>query len=299
MNIQKCQFLTAVLTIIVTAGFLQAQITLKTDTASPGVGSILVDQGGGVAAWAEAPSGGGAGAQGPQGEQGPQGKQGDPGAPGSSLWTDSGGNPTTDASVGIGTTAPSARLQVVQSSNGLWAAKVSHTKADGPVMLISHDDAGANKNAILSLYTGSRGNTPVFLAMATGQVGINMPAGDLYSNSGTKFFVVGTAKSAGWDTYSDARLKQNVETVSGALDKVTRLRGVNYDWRADAERRVGPTTGRHLGLIAQEVEAIVPEVVSTSDDGYKSINYDNLTGLLIEAIKEQQRQIEALQAQQD
>ena len=298
MNIQKCQFLTAVLTIIVTAGFLQAQITLKTDSASPGAGSILVDQGGGVAAWAEAPSGGGAGAQGPQGEQGPQGKQGDPGAPGSSLWTDSGGNPTTDASVGIGTTSPSGRLQVVQSSNGLWAAKVSHTKADGPVMLISHDDAGSNRNAVVQINTGSQG-PPVFIALATGQVGINMSSKDLDSNPSTKFFVVGTAKSAGWDTYSDARLKQNVETVSGALDKVTRLRGVNYDWRADAERRVGPTTGRHLGLIAQEVEAVVPEVVGTSDDGYKSINYNNLTGLLIEAIKEQQRQIEALQAQQD
>ena len=295
MNIQKCQFLTAVLTIIVTAGFLQAQITLKTDTASPGVGSILVDQGGGVAAWAEAPSGGGDGAQGPQGEQGPQGKQGDPGAPGSSLWTDSGGNPTTDASVGIGTTAPSAGLQVVQSSNGLWAAKVSHTKADGPVMLITHQDVGRNQNPILQLNTGVQGNRPVFLAMATGQVGINISAGDLYPNFSTKFFVVGTAKSAGWSTYSDARLKENIETVSNALDKVTRLRGVNYEWRADAENRVGPMTGtgRHLGMIAQEVETVVPEVVDTSDDGYKSINYDNLTGLLVEAIKDQQEMIKA------
>jgi hypothetical protein len=161
-------------------------------------------------------------------------------------------------------------------------------------MLISHDDAGANKNAILSLYTGSQGNTPVFLAMATGQVGINMPANDLYSNSSTKFFVVGTAKSAGWSTYSDARLKENIETVSNALDKVTRLRGVNYEWRADAENRVGPMTdGRHLGMIAQEVETVVPEVVDTSDDGYKSINYDNLTGLLVEAIKDQQEMIKA------
>ena len=160
-------------------------------------------------------------------------------------------------------------------------------------MLIEHQDTGANKNAILSLYTGSQGSTPVFLAMATGQVGINMPANDLYSNSSTKFFVVGTAKSAGWSTYSDERLKENIETVSGALDKVTRLRGVNYEWRADAERRVGPMSGRHLGLIAQEVETVVPEVVDTSDDGYKSINYDNLTGLLVEAIKDQQEMIKA------
>ena len=81
--------------------------------------------------------------------------------------------------------------------------------------------------------------------------------------------------------------------MSGALDKVTRLRGVNYEWRADAENRVGPMSGRHLGLIAQEVETVVPEVVDTSDDGYKSINYDNLTGLLVEAIKDQQEMIKA------
>ncbi len=270
MNIQKYQFLTAVLVVIVTVGFLPAQINLKTDTASPGAGSVLVDQdGSGTAVWGAAPSGA------------------------DNDWTVGGGNVSTSDKVGIGTDAPGALLHVNQSSNGLWAAKVIHTQADGPTMLIEHQDTGANKNAILSLYTGSQGTTPVFLAMATGQVGIIMPAGDLYSNSSTKFFVVGTAKSAGWSTYSDARLKENIETVSNALDKVTRLRGVNYEWRADAERRVGPMSGRHLGLIAQEVETVVPEVVDTGDDGYKSINYDNLTGLLVEAIKDQQEMIKA------
>ena len=93
MNTPKYQFLTAALAVIVTAGFLQAQITLKTDSASPGAGSILVDQGGGVAAWAEASSGGD-GAQGPQGKQGPagaDGAQGPQGDPGNTLWEDNGG----------------------------------------------------------------------------------------------------------------------------------------------------------------------------------------------------------------
>ncbi len=244
---------------------------VKITGGAPAAGRVLTSDADGLATWEDAAGGGGG------------------------AWEDDGTNAwRTSGSVGIGTDAPGALLHVNQSSNGLWAAKVIHTQADGPTMLISHEDTGANKNAILSLYTGSQGTTPVFLAMATGQVGINMPANDLYSNSSTKFFVVGTAKSAGWSTYSDARLKENIETVSNALDKVTRLRGVNYEWRADAENRVGPmTTGRHLGLIAQEVETVVPEVVDTGDDGYKSINYDNLTGLLVEAIKDQQEMIKA------
>ncbi len=243
---------------------------VKITGGAPAAGRVLTSDADGLATWEDAAGGGGG------------------------AWEDDGTNAwRTSGSVGIGTDAPGALLHVNQSSNGLWAAKVIHTQADGPTMLISHEDTGANKNAILSLYTGSQGSTPVFLAMATGQVGINMPANDLYSNSSTKFFVVGTAKSAGWSTYSDARLKENIETVSNALDKVTRLRGVNYEWRADAENRVGPMTGRHLGMIAQEVETVVPEVVDTSDDGYKSINYDNLTGLLVEAIKDQQEMIKA------
>ena len=243
---------------------------VKITGGAPAAGRVLTSDADGLATWEDAAGGGGG------------------------AWEDDGTNAwRTSGSVGIGTDAPSARMHVLQSSNGLWAAKVIHTQADGPTMLIEHQDTGANKNAILSLYTGSQGSTPVFLAMATGQVGINMPANDLYSNSSTKFFVVGTAKSAGWSTYSDARLKENIETVSNALDKVTRLRGVNYEWRADAENRVGPMTGRHLGMIAQEVETVVPEVVDTSDDGYKSINYDNLTGLLVEAIKDQQEMIKA------
>ncbi len=243
---------------------------VKITGGAPAAGRVLTSDADGLATWEDAAGGGGG------------------------AWEDDGTNAwRTSGSVGIGTDAPGALLHVNQSSNGLWAAKVIHTQADGPTMLIEHQDTGANKNAILSLYTGSQGSTPVFLAMATGQVGINMPANDLYSNSSTKFFVVGTAKSAGWSTYSDARLKENIETVSNALDKVTRLRGVNYEWRADAENRVGPMTGRHLGMIAQEVETVVPEVVDTSDDGYKSINYDNLTGLLVEAIKDQQEMIKA------
>ena len=80
---------------------------------------------------------------------------------------------------------------------------------------------------------------------------------------------------------SDGRLKKAIRPITRALDKVTKLRGVNYLWK-DAIR--GNNT--QLGLIAQEVEAVLPEAVCTDFEGNKSITYSNLTAVLIEAIKE-------------
>ncbi|RJT25401.1 hypothetical protein D5I55_08290 [Chakrabartia godavariana] len=78
--------------------------------------------------------------------------------------------------------------------------------------------------------------------------------------------------------FSDARLKTNVKTVSDALDRVRKLRGVTFTRR--------DTGSRGIGLIAQELVPIVPEAVVTHDDGHMSVAYGNLVGLLIEAVKE-------------
>ena len=85
--------------------------------------------------------------------------------------------------------------------------------------------------------------------------------------------------------YSDRRFKHNIVTVDNALDKVTQLRGVSYE-----------KDGREsLGVIAQEVEEIIPQVVHTDAEGMKSVAYGNIVGVLIEAIKEQQKLITQLQ----
>jgi hypothetical protein len=86
--------------------------------------------------------------------------------------------------------------------------------------------------------------------------------------------------------YSDASLKKDVKVISDPLEKVKAIRGVTYT-RIDTEQVSS-------GVIAQEVEAVLPEVVHTGEDGIKSVAYGNMVGLLIEAIKEQQTQIEAL-----
>ena len=93
----------------------------------------------------------------------------------------------------------------------------------------------------------------------------------------------------GYGQSSDERLKTNIKTIENALDKTLLLRGVNYN-----DFRIEPDKLR-MGLIAQEVELIVPEVVNTdSETSIKSIEYQNLVGLLVEAIKEQQKQINEL-----
>ena len=84
---------------------------------------------------------------------------------------------------------------------------------------------------------------------------------------------------------SDERLKTNIHTIENALEKVINLRGVEYD-RID-------TNVHTIGLIAQELETVYPDLVIESN-GYKSVAYGNLVGLLIEAIKEQQVQIQNL-----
>jgi hypothetical protein len=76
---------------------------------------------------------------------------------------------------------------------------------------------------------------------------------------------------------SDARLKTNVRTIGDALDSVGKLRGVRFDWKKD---------GQHsIGVIAQEVEKIYPELVTTLPDGMKAVDYGKLAGVLIEAVK--------------
>jgi len=96
---------------------------------------------------------------------------------------------------------------------------------------------------------------------------------------------------------SDQRAKTNVSKLENSLDKVLNLNGVSFDWNPDTVPQRAKEESRQIGLIAQDVEKIVPEVVTeipAENQILKSIKYENLTALLIEAIKEQQEQINSL-----
>lgn len=96
---------------------------------------------------------------------------------------------------------------------------------------------------------------------------------------------------------SDARLKHNIVTLDNALDRILNLRGVSYEWNQDSG--FGADAGRQIGFIAQEVEKVLPELVHTGKNGYKSVAYQNVVPVLVEAVKTQQKHIETLKAQKD
>jgi len=99
--------------------------------------------------------------------------------------------------------------------------------------------------------------------------------------------------SDSWETYSSRRWKKNIRTLSGALDKVARLRGVSYDLK---------DSGKHeIGVIAEEVGQVLPELVSYEADGKYAtgVDYSRLTAVLIEAVKQQQRDILRAQGELD
>ena len=92
--------------------------------------------------------------------------------------------------------------------------------------------------------------------------------------------------AANFNSTSDATLKTNVQTLTNPLDAVKQMRGVSFDWISNSKSEVG--------VIAQEIESVIPQLVNTNEHGIKSVKYGNIVAVLIEAIKEQQAQIDAL-----
>ena len=131
-------------------------------------------------------------------------------------------------------------------------------------------------------------NTPLSLNPNGGGVGIQTTN---VTNSLTIGQGQGAAIADGWYTYSSRRFKTDIKTLPDALDKVEKLRGVSYTLKA--------TGKREIGVIAEEVGAVVPEVVTYEKNGVdaRSVDYNRLTALLIEATKEQQAEIASQQAE--
>jgi len=94
---------------------------------------------------------------------------------------------------------------------------------------------------------------------------------------------------------SDIRYKKNITTIPDPLDIVSQLRGTSYEFRTDEFPQKGFSEGKQLGVIAQEVEKVLPELVINNAEGYKTVNYNGFIPVLIEGMKAQQTQIELQQ----
>ncbi|PJJ74511.1 endosialidase-like protein [Thermoflavifilum aggregans] len=118
-----------------------------------------------------------------------------------------------------------------------------------------------------------------------------------YNNNGTRVAYVdnsGNFYGASFNNTSDKRLKTNLHPLTEVLSKIGEIHSYTFYYKQNIAGRQFPST-KQIGMIAQEVEKYFPELVSTDDQGYKALNYAQFTAVLLEAVKEQQAEIEKLQ----
>jgi hypothetical protein len=116
------------------------------------------------------------------------------------------------------------------------------------------------------------------------------------STGGYKLYVNGSIYGTSYSG-SDIRLKDNIKPISNALALVQGLQGVSFNWKTAEYQDKNLDKGKQIGLIAQDVEKVLPEIVKTDAEGYKAIAYEKLTAVLVEALKEQQKEIQTLKAE--
>ncbi|MDM1555170.1 tail fiber domain-containing protein [Chryseobacterium indologenes] len=146
---------------------------------------------------------------------------------------------------------------------------------------------GAITTALASRNVDLNGKNLVF--SGTGSVGIGT------SPSATaKLDVAGTVKASAIDYNSDERLKKNITEIKSSQEIINKLRPVSYFWNENGKKK-GGNAQLQYGLVAQEVEKVLPNIVSTDHDGYKSVNYNELIPLLLQTVQEQGKKIEELQ----
>lgn len=169
--------------------------------------------------------------------------------------------------VGIGSTAPASKLDVFDPTTATFRVGVDSTHR----FLVS---AGPGTTTV------SSGKNQI--EFTTTDTNIYFTAG----GSGGLYLATG---GTSWTGNSDIRLKKNITTISNALKKLNNIRGVNFNW-VSASSSPSP----QIGVIAQEVQKEFPELIRVDKNGYLGVQYDKFAPILIEAIKEQQNQIDAL-----
>ena len=185
--------------------------------------------------------------------------------------------------VGIGTTSPDAASQLTVNGS---------TRIQGTNGAILMQDQGSTATYRMEvsglnwkLFYGANANPTMYVSGWNTFLGAN-------SGFGGDRLTVGSSGDGSravantWAVFSDIRYKENIHPLENSLEKILRIRGVSYDWKKSG---IGT-----IGFVAQELEEIIPEMVYTNDEGYKSVDYSRITPLLVESIKEQQATINSL-----
>jgi hypothetical protein len=191
------------------------------------------------------------------------------------------------ASGGTGQTTYTNGQLLIGNSTGNTLAKatltagtgISITNGTGSITIAATGGGGSGEVTFADRTTDESGHAVFIGTTATGTQ-------SMFTNTNYRFNPSTAELSAtNFNSTSDINKKHNIETIEGALDIVKKLRGVRFNWNHNDQPGIG--------VVAQEIEQYVPEVVVALEDN-KTVQYGNLIGLLIEAIKEQQKQIDEL-----
>lgn len=177
---------------------------------------------------------------------------------------------------GLGTSTPFGSLTVEQGSEtaSVWIANQGSTS---PSFMVG----GVNQNGTVGIGTTTTGSsTPLVVGanIASAVAAFGNTLGMCYVNPGN-----------GLSCTSDARMKKNVENLKSGLSTVLRLRAVFFNWKKETDSQE-----KHPGFIAQEVQQLAPDLIYTDNNGLLTMDYARLTPYLVEAVQEQQKEIEAI-----
>jgi hypothetical protein len=190
--------------------------------------------------------------------------------------------PTPGTATGVANTTGSFNTFIGWQA-GPTTNNLSNAAAIGYLARVSQDNSlvlGAPAGSTFAVKVGIGVTNPAYPLEVAGDINA---IGKVYAN--------------GLQLTSDRRFKQDIKTLPGTLAQVQRLRGVSYTFRQKEFAARNFPTGQQIGVIAQELEQVFPELVTTAADGYKAVNYAQLTPVLIEAIKELASQNTALRQQ--
>src|SRR4030095_11451175 len=215
--------------------------------------------------------------------------------------------------LGLGTTSPQKKLHVSNGSSGATAntnaVAVFEDNANVAINLLSPDGNSTgvyfgnatnsahggivyNSTTTFGLSFRTNGNSTKMVITDVGNVGIGT------SSPSEKLHVAGNICYTGSiGACSDIRYKKNIFPVTNALYSLQSVHGIYYEWDLEKFPDKGFTNARQIGLSAQELETVYPEMVNTDANGYKTVDYSRLTPVLVESIKEQQKQMDDLRSQ--
>jgi hypothetical protein len=170
----------------------------------------------------------------------------------------------------------------VGSNNVILGSEAGKYAHNGSSNVFIGNQAGYNENGSdLLIIENSSSSTPLVY-------------GNFVSNL---FRINGDIEALTVNTPSDIALKKNIVQLADVTEKLNLIRGVYFDWDLSGNIGLSLKEGRQIGIIAQEVEKVYPELVMINDKGFKMVDYSKLTPVLLEAIKEQQQQIDSYKSQ--